>query len=256
MAPVIDEALGSGRRWAAKHWYPAEVAGLQGTSLAPPSRSRFSAERKRRRQVLLAACADVTARVGAAVGDEPAEVLQDATPVGRQAFELAVRALVEWRSLAMRSCGATTSTSVGGRANRSCRSTCSGRSCSLPPDRRGRAARTDARLLEKEAGEVAINRSGACLGQRGRGQVRATTLVGASTRTATFSVHLQRPISRVSSISHDAERLRFRGARPRDEEGRWSRFSATARHPWAADARGGRPPPPAGLRHASRACPA
>ncbi|MFL0587500.1 hypothetical protein ACH0BU_12750 [Sphingomonas olei] len=105
MASVIVEALASGRRWGAKHWYPAVVEILQGTPHAPPSRSkfetRFSAERKRRRELLLAASAQVAAEVGAAVGDEPVEVLPGAVAVGRRAFELAIRALVEWRSPAV-----------------------------------------------------------------------------------------------------------------------------------------------------------
>lgn len=105
MASVIDEALGSGHRWAAKHWYSSVLEELDGTDAKPPSLSRFearfAAERKRRRSLLLEASADAAARVGTAVGDEPIEVLPGAPVVGRKAFGLAIRALVEWRSPAV-----------------------------------------------------------------------------------------------------------------------------------------------------------
>jgi len=99
---VIDTALAARPRRGMRHWYRLVAAKLAGSGAASPSRHaferRFTAERRRRRDLLLAASQNAADAITRAVGEGGIELFPDQPPVTARACGLVVRALAEWRS--------------------------------------------------------------------------------------------------------------------------------------------------------------
>ena len=103
MASVISGALGRRPIYGAKHYYQIVVDRLATTCHEPPSLSRFlkafSAERGRRKALVLRASAEAAEAIGSALGDQQIQLLPNTDHIGREVIELVVSSITAMRSV-------------------------------------------------------------------------------------------------------------------------------------------------------------